>query len=165
MSLNSEKLKIRPANWDDCQLLWQWANEAEVRNWFFSSEFISWETHQEWFQQKLQEPNYYIFIGLDRQNKPVGQARFAIEDSNSAAISISIDSEKRGRGYGSLLLKKTINRIFTQTSVKIIHAWVKTENTASQKMFEKAGFINIEVQKIKESLAWHYQKVKSDRGD
>jgi UDP-2,4-diacetamido-2,4,6-trideoxy-beta-L-altropyranose hydrolase len=58
------------------ELLWQWANDPQVRNASFSSGPISWETHVAWFNDKISIPRAEMFIAEDERGIPVGQIRF-----------------------------------------------------------------------------------------
>ena len=76
MSFTSKRIHLRPANYKDCEFLWEWVNDPEVRKASFSSETIPWETHKTWFTKKLANPDCYIYIAIDENEKPVGQIRF-----------------------------------------------------------------------------------------
>ncbi|MEM9543294.1 MAG: UDP-2,4-diacetamido-2,4,6-trideoxy-beta-L-altropyranose hydrolase [Cyanobacteria bacterium P01_E01_bin.42] len=159
LRLEPNLLKLRTVRPDECQLLWQWANDFQVRQSSFSSDFISWNTHKKWFNDKLQSMNFFIFIGINGDREAIGQARFDIKDNRKAEIDISITSHKRGCGYGILLLKQALNKIFTETFVKTVVAIIKSENLASQKLFKKANFIRIETEHPDRQV-WEFQKVR-----
>lgn len=134
--MNEELREVRP---EDCKLLFEWANEKEVRKNSFSSAEISYEEHKEWFQRLLsrEDCKQYIYCvdGID-----VGQVRVSINGEN-AEIGYSICSDKRGYGYGKSmieLLKKRIKEDVPQ--VQVLVAKVKTENIASHKVFVGLGY-------------------------
>ena len=158
VSMNSTDrlLKLRKVTQEDCELLWQWANDPIVRKSSFSSEAISWEEHLKWFTNKLNSPNCYQFIGLNSEDEPIGQIRFDIDSQLQAEVDISIDSHKRGKGYAINLIKLSISYLFRNTNVEIVNAIIKSENTASIKSFSKSGFKFIN-QKITNSFhIYHY---------
>ncbi|CCQ59836.1 UDP-2,4-diacetamido-2,4,6-trideoxy-beta-L-altropyranose hydrolase [Crocosphaera watsonii] len=159
--LDKNCLHLRPTNSEDCQLLWQWVNDPVVRKWAFSSNPISWENHCQWFALKLQDNNCYIFIALDKQDEPIGQIRFDVDENNyQADIDVSIAPEKRGLGYGSLLIKTGVKKIFTFPSVSSVHAYIKEDNKASIRAFEKAQFKLLGREKIQGYFTLHYWKVR-----
>ncbi|RMG69686.1 MAG: GNAT family N-acetyltransferase, partial [Chloroflexi bacterium] len=98
-------IRLREIREEDCRLLWEWTNDPEVRAASFDSEPIPWVTHANWFTKKLQDPNSYIFVAIDRQDTPIGQVRFDRNDED-AVISINIAPNKKGLGFGfSTLIK------------------------------------------------------------
>ena len=78
VSMNSTDrlLKLRKVTQEDCELLWQWANDPIVRAASFRSDSILWEDHFEWFNKKLHSFNCYYFIAVNKLEEPVGQIRF-----------------------------------------------------------------------------------------
>lgn len=57
----------------------------------------------------------------------------------AAEISIGIDAQYRGKEIGSIVLKK-INEIACNNGYEALFACIKKDNTASRKVFEKAGY-------------------------
>jgi UDP-2,4-diacetamido-2,4,6-trideoxy-beta-L-altropyranose hydrolase len=142
MHLNAEPLHIRTAREDDCQQLWKWANDPDVRAVSFSSEQILWEQHIEWFRSKLNNSACVLQIATCGEI-PAGQIRYDL-DGDQAVVSISLDREFRGKGYGSLLIWRSAQALFDTTTVTTIHAYVKQANEISVRAFEKAGYRNVE---------------------
>lgn len=156
MHLRGEKLWLRRVREDDCKLLWEWANDPEVRAASFSMDPIPWEEHLEWFSRKLHDPNCLIFIALDDQDNPVGQVRFDVDETGEAEIDVSIDKSKRGSGYGSLLIRRALEEIFRVRPIRTVHAFVKLNNERSVRAFEKANFTRLGIQTIRGNVAIHY---------
>jgi UDP-2,4-diacetamido-2,4,6-trideoxy-beta-L-altropyranose hydrolase len=151
-------IRLRQIREEDCRLLWEWANDPDVRSVSFETDPIPWDAHVNWFAQKLQDPNCYIFIALDLQDNPIGQVRFDKQNEKEAIISINISPENQGLGHGFSVLVKALNTIFFQTSIKIVHAFIKINNHASIRTFEKANFQNIGIKNVNGVLALHYLK-------
>lgn len=126
-------LKIRSSSYEDCEYLFKWANDEDVRQNAFNSAPIPWEQHKEWFSKKISDINTKIFI-LELENTPVGQVRFE-KESDYWKIDYSIKKEFRGKGFGKIILEKSIPEINGT-----LKAWVKIENVGSIKVFEKLGF-------------------------
>lgn len=139
LQLNESSLKLRPATEKDAKLIFDWANDAGVRAVSFSSEPIIWENHLTWFNAKLSDANYRIWVAEDVEGTPIGQVRFQIE-GETAAISISLDAGQRGKNRGSLLIWAACRKLFAETAVKQVRAYIKPDNQASVRAFEKAGF-------------------------
>ena len=164
MSSPDQLLKLRKVNEQDCELLWHWVNDLAVRSASFSSDLISWEDHVNWFNNKLNSPNSYIFIALNDQDKPIGQIRFDVNNKLQADIDLSVNSEDRGKNYASYMIKLAVNHIFKYTEIKFIHAQIKSDNQASIKSFKKAGFICVEIKIIRDKYSvFHYTFAKNDK--
>ena len=134
-------ITLRPVRPEDARLIWMWANDPETRIVSFSSEPISWEQHEAWFIAKLADPQCLFYVALDIAGEPIGQIRYQIEE-DEAVLSVSVVPGKRGRGYGTSMIRLASRQVFTSASVKVIHAYIKPENVASIQAFASAGFIN-----------------------
>lgn len=131
-------ISLRSANYEDCTLLFKWANDSQVRKNAFSPNNIDLESHIKWYENKMNDENTRIFIVL-KDNVEVGQIRVDISD-NKGFIDYSIDKNYRGQGIGTEILQLIKLEI---TKVNLI-GYVKKENIASMKAFEKAGYEKIE---------------------
>lgn len=140
--MQTQMLRLRTVQESDAQLLWEWANDPQVRAASFSSEPIPWEQHIQWFDAQVKNPNCIIYIAINLDNIPIGQIRYKIQD-NQAVISISIASDYRHQGYGSELIKLACDRLFQELKISQIHAYIKPDNQSSIRSFIKAGFAEI----------------------
>jgi UDP-2,4-diacetamido-2,4,6-trideoxy-beta-L-altropyranose hydrolase len=155
LSCLKNKIWLRLVKKTDCRLLWEWANDPQVRLSAFSSEQISWQDHLQWFNQKLTNPNCYIFIATDNQEQFIGQVRFDAKNNCEAEIDISICKQKRGLGYGSKVIDLGVRKVFNGTLITVVHALIKIDNKPSIKAFEKANF-----QKVSQEIFRGYQVFK-----
>jgi UDP-2,4-diacetamido-2,4,6-trideoxy-beta-L-altropyranose hydrolase len=156
MHLNREAVRIRTARESDCRLLWEWANEPEARSLSFSSAAILWEDHRRWFTSKLADPNCFIFIGFDDQDGAIGYVRFDINDKCEAVVSINLDRSKRGFGHATQFLRMAIKELTRRTGIRAIHAFIKPDNSASVRTFEKAEFSWVGFENVRANPALHY---------
>ena len=161
MHIKGEKLILRPVGDEDCRLLWEWANDPDVRAAAFSSESIPWEEHIKWFTHKLNDPHCFHFIALDDQDTPVGQARIDVH-GEEAEIDTSVDRQRRGCGFGSSLIETAVEKVFRITLVKVVHAYVKPQNKVSIHAFRKAGFQDSGLGVMRRHQVPHLIKVRSD---
>ncbi|MCD6049517.1 MAG: UDP-2,4-diacetamido-2,4, 6-trideoxy-beta-L-altropyranose hydrolase [Verrucomicrobia bacterium] len=153
LRLNEDSLRLRSATAEDAKLIFDWANDAGVRAVSFSSEPIIWEDHLNWFNAKLSDANYRIWVAEDVKGTPIGQVRFQIE-GETATISISLDAGQRGKNRGSLLIWAACRKIFAETAVNQVRAYIKPDNQASERAFEKAGFEEWDETTVKGAPAW-----------
>lgn len=131
---------LRRAVEEDMDLLFEWANDAVVRRNSFTTDKITYEEHKRWFTNILSdsERHQYIYI---YDNEPIGQVRITV-DNEVAEIGYSICAGNRGMGHGELILELICEQVkcdFPQ--VQKLVGKVKPDNIASQKAFERAGFV------------------------
>ncbi|MGQ0644452.1 MAG: UDP-2,4-diacetamido-2,4,6-trideoxy-beta-L-altropyranose hydrolase [Elusimicrobiota bacterium] len=139
MLLKGESLRLRPARPEDARQLWAWANDPEARRRSFSPEPISWETHAAWFDARLKDPGCRFFVAVDHEDAPVGQARFQLS-GQKAEMSVSVEGGRRGKGRGTDIIRLAAEMVLRKGPTVVIEAFVKADNPASLRAFEKAGF-------------------------
>jgi UDP-2,4-diacetamido-2,4,6-trideoxy-beta-L-altropyranose hydrolase len=132
-------LELRRTVESDCRVFWEWANDPETRAASFRSNGISWEHHVKWFREKLADPNAILYTATNKKGLPVGEVRYQIEGKR-AVLSISLGERFRGCGWGQKILAVGTERLFEDSRVEFIEAYVKPANKASLKLFEGAGF-------------------------
>ncbi len=108
----SNQVTLRAAVFEDCRRVWEWRNEQATREASFNKEFIPFEEHERWFARKLADPNMRIFIAEDGQGDEVGYVRFDIS-KGEAEISVNIDKNERGKGYGIEIIRKGSDQLLT----------------------------------------------------
>jgi RimJ/RimL family protein N-acetyltransferase len=79
-------------------------------------------------------------LAINGEDMPLGQVRFDVNGAE-AVISISLDAEYRGYGYGSRIIMSAAQKLFQTYQVQVIHAYIKQGNQASTRAFLKAGFL------------------------
>jgi RimJ/RimL family protein N-acetyltransferase len=132
-------LNYRLATHEDSQLYFDWANDTDTRRQSFNSAPISLETHKAWFARKLADANALLLIFNNEAEEPVGQVRFE-RTIDEVIIGVSIDAHFRGQGLASELIKQGCTACRKQWGDITIHAYIKPDNQASVRSFEKAGF-------------------------
>ncbi|MCU1447966.1 MAG: UDP-2,4-diacetamido-2,4, 6-trideoxy-beta-L-altropyranose hydrolase [Acidimicrobiales bacterium] len=137
--LRADMLSLRPAGDMDVRLLWEWANDPDVRRRAFSSDPIPWEEHTAWFAARMRDPNCRIYLATWDGGDPIGQVRFE-GDGDAAEISVSVASAARGRGWGGALVDSGVRRLFADTRVQRVDARIKPDNMASGRAFDSAAF-------------------------
>lgn len=127
--------RLVEATFNDCELLYQWANDKEVRKNSFNHHLIVYEDHIKWFEDKLRSDNTTIYIFKNIQES-IGMLRLEKIDESTMLINYSIDKKYRGQGYATKLLQ-TIKK---QQVNYILVGKVKKDNIGSIRAFEKAGY-------------------------
>jgi RimJ/RimL family protein N-acetyltransferase len=138
--LNSS-IFIREATLNDLEITYQWANDKSIRFYSYNQNKISKESHSEWFTNKLKSDNCKYYV-LEVDNKEAGSVRFDIEnDQQTAKISYLIDSRFTGKGYGTYLLQRGIDKLMnSEPTLANVYGYVFKENLASIKIFNKLGY-------------------------
>ncbi|HET9308931.1 MAG TPA: UDP-2,4-diacetamido-2,4,6-trideoxy-beta-L-altropyranose hydrolase [Candidatus Sulfotelmatobacter sp.] len=152
------RLRLRPARENDCRLLWEWANDPKVRAAAFSPAPIPWEQHKVWFASKMKDPDCHILVAEDGQGKAVGQFRVDWSSNGDGHIDVSLASECRGVGYGSVLIDLGVTSVFAERGGRV-HAFIKVENHASRHAFELAGFTSLGKESVDGQQAVHYVRI------
>ncbi|GAB3491563.1 hypothetical protein GCM10027341_04720 [Spirosoma knui] len=132
-------LTYRLATPEDSPLYFDWANDPDTRRQSFNSDPISLETHECWFSRKLADANALLLMFSNEAGTPVGQVRFE-RTSGEVIIGVSVDTHFRGRGLASELIRQGCVACREQWGDVLIHAYIKADNQASIRSFEKAGF-------------------------
>lgn len=130
---------LRETTEDDADLLFEWTNDASVRENSFSTDEISYDEHIRWFHHMLADDTIRQYIYM-HEGEPAGQIRITI-DGQTAEIGYSICKEKRGMGLGKemvALLAVKIEEDYPQ--VKKLKAKVKPDNMASRSIFLNSGY-------------------------
>lgn len=163
----TEGLKLRPARPDDARLLWEWANDPEVRAASFSSDPIPWADHVAWFADKLspkeenevaemsRQKTSQILIAEDEDANPLGQIRFDRRFDRDWEVDLSIVKPMRGRGIACHLISLGVQVILKEDRDARVHAFVKPANVASVRAFEQASFKRLNVEEVRSHAAIH----------
>ncbi|MBO0939410.1 GNAT family N-acetyltransferase [Fibrella sp. HMF5335] len=146
-TVNPPDYHARLATADDAQLYFEWANDPATRQQSFNSEPITWENHVTWFTRKLADPNALLLVFEVPSGDPIGQVRFEKRPDGEVIIGISLDAFFRGKGLASTLIRAGVGVCrerwgspATAGHAIPISAYIKPENVASIRAFERAGF-------------------------
>tara|TARA_Y100001968_G_C19443354_1_gene763831 strand:- start:1418 stop:1900 length:483 start_codon:yes stop_codon:yes gene_type:complete len=136
---------IEKATENHSKLIWEWRNDEESRKMSLNSNFITWEEHQNWFNNILKDINTFIYIGKFK-NKIIGVIRFnkSEKDLDFFKVNINIAPYLRGQGFGKQLLKNAINKFSQENkNANLLKAEIKVNNKKSKHIFLKAGFTEL----------------------
>jgi len=135
----SKSLMLRNARFNDCEILYQWANNPIIRNNSFNKENINYDDHKNWLIEKLEDHNCLFYI-LSIKGIPVGSIRFDIDNHHEATINYLIDPRHQKKGYGKKILKLGIEKAAEEYDIYSFIGFVKKDNIASNKIFEWLKF-------------------------
>ena len=132
-------LSVRKALESDLRLFFDWRNDPLVVAASFTPGKIEMRDHRAWYLRKLSSNDCSLYV-VECDSVPAGQVRFDI-DGASATINYSLDSVFRGRGLARGAVSKAIAAFRAKhDEVTMLVAFVKADNIASCKVFERLGF-------------------------
>ena len=135
-------LHLRIVRPDDIKFIWELANDAEVRAVSFSHASIPWDDHEKWFTAKIKDEGCRFYVAESSSKEKIGQVRFE-KKTEGWVISLSIVREFRGKGFGAELIKSASKSFLSDLpQADGILAYIKNDNAASIRAFEKAGYQN-----------------------
>jgi RimJ/RimL family protein N-acetyltransferase len=147
---------FRKVTKNDIKLLFDWANDPDVRVNAKNSKPITWDEHVIWFNNRLSNKFAYTYILSDLQES-IGIVRFD-KTLEGYVVSYSIDKNYRGKGFGELVLVEGLKNLYLSVDKPNLVAYVKKGNIASEKIFNKLGFI-LKREEILNSVKFNiYQK-------
>jgi RimJ/RimL family protein N-acetyltransferase len=139
------RLTYRSVTENDVSLLFDWANDPDVRSNSINTGSIEWDSHVIWFSHRVKSNDTMIILA-ELEGKPIGQVR--LEQNNvSWLIDYSVAKAYRGKGYGKQMLENMLN---TFTDKQFV-AYVKPTNIPSKKVFEALGF-RVEGTEVKQNV-------------
>lgn len=155
-----DKVAIRQATQDDTEMIWQWRNHTDVREWMFGQDEIALSEHERWFGRQLENPNVYLRI-FTVNGEPMGfvnVTQITVDKYQTLNLPKSIHNEKtaswgfylspdspKGQGFGFALGVLAIAHVFNTTDIGKITAQVLAYNTASLALHRKLEFTEVGV--------------------
>jgi RimJ/RimL family protein N-acetyltransferase len=124
---------IRGARADDSLDVLNWRNDPLTRAMSRTSDLVEQTSHMAWFNAAINDPNRTWLIG-EIEGQKIGMVRF--DHGEETEVSININPACRGRGLGFRLLTHALGYV----SGPLV-AEIKANNLASQRVFERAGFV------------------------
>lgn len=127
-------MQIRRARRDDAADILDWRNDPETRRRSLNSEVVSEADHTRWFEGVLADERRVLLIG-EIDGRKVGMVRLDRLDGGGFEVSINMNPQARGLGYGKALLELALS-----WKAGPYVAYVKEDNAASLRLFEGLGF-------------------------
>lgn len=151
---NDAGIWMRKANHLDIDVLFAWANDPNTRENSYNQELIGYTDHVRWFNNLINDTSTELWIFSNAQNELIGNVRIQEKEGGNAVIGISVDIKARGRGYAAKMIQKVSSLYKIDHPEIVIEAWIKKTNTASFKVFTKAGYVLKEEKEIQGIPSW-----------
>lgn len=123
---------VRRATMDDSSSMWRIRNSEAVRQVSHHKEVIPWPDHQQWFARYMANPENHCYV-LELEGRVIGYCR--VDDT---LVSIAIDPDQHGHGFGKFLLASTVNA--ESIDHRELTAEVRFDNPISKRLFQDLGF-------------------------
>lgn len=133
------ELTARLASLDDASLLFEWRNDPQTRSNSRSRGALVWSDHRSWMERSLADPDRRLLI-VESEGVPVATCRWDRLTSMDWEVSITMAPAARGRGLALSVLEAATEALDADAPVRMM-AVVHTDNLASQRLFERAGYL------------------------
>ncbi len=140
--LKSEQVRIRPATSADSVDVLRWRNDQQAREQSRTTELITQEVHNVWFESVVNDTDRYLFIAELEDAGSFGQVRFDPLDGETDVfeVSISIATEFRGQDLAIPTLLQAEKQFTLSHSPRQLRAFIRLGNTLSQRIFTAAVY-------------------------
>jgi CMP-N-acetylneuraminic acid synthetase/RimJ/RimL family protein N-acetyltransferase len=134
----SAEVTLRPACREDAVALWRWRNDPGTRRASFEQDKIPLARHRRWFAEALGRSDRRIYV-VRADGVDAGMVRIDVR-GREGTVSVNLATDRRGQGLGSAALRAMAAEAFGRLGLRRLLARVKTDNPASRRAFERAGF-------------------------
>lgn len=133
------KIYLRFVEEEDKETIFNWRNDpVTIENSITGK--VNFLEHKAWFANITKDANTNLFIIMNESLEKIGIVFFHKKD-NQAVISINLNPDFRGKGYGTTSLLKAVSQYFDNFPVESIIAEIKEKNEISLKLFKRIGFV------------------------
>jgi len=135
-------VRVRSATSEDSAEILRWRNDPDSRKNSRDRKMIPFETHQEWFEQVLSNPERVLLVAENTDGQLVGQVRFDLMTTEAIfyEVSITLAPEARGQGLALPLLTAAEEHFLDSLGSVQLCAYVDKDNKASEYLFGSAGY-------------------------
>ncbi|WP_321338266.1 UDP-4-amino-4,6-dideoxy-N-acetyl-beta-L-altrosamine N-acetyltransferase [uncultured Cohaesibacter sp.] len=131
--------RVRPMEAGDLKIVLAWRNHAEVRNYMFAQEYISFEQHKKWFDMAHADPTRALLI-YERDGVDVGFVQFSNVEPGSISEWGFYKAPSAPKGTGRALGAASLTYAFDELHIHKACGQVLDFNIGSIKMHLSLGF-------------------------
>lgn len=135
LAKDGRPVQLRLATVADAALMLAWQSTPGIRAYSRNPEAPKSAEHMQWMRRKLADPGCIFHVILHDGN-PVGILRLDRQADGAYEISILVAAEAHNRNIGGAALELA-KRLLPDA---VIHAAIHSDNLASIRMFERAGY-------------------------
>lgn len=141
--MNAEEIALRPATMADATILHSWRNSESARASMRNQNLIDESSHKRWLSRVLRSEDSLLLVAISSRSEPLGMIRLdrGSQDPTMAEVSVIVDDGLRGKGVGSSILNAVeAAALANWPDLRSVQAQVRSENSASLKLFRRAGY-------------------------
>ncbi|MCL4818317.1 MAG: GNAT family N-acetyltransferase [Vicinamibacteria bacterium] len=139
MSVDRRRVALRRARVEDAALVFRWRNDPFILARSSSQRPVGWDEHVAWIGRTLGNPARLVLIA-EVDGVPAGQVRFELLKAGEAVVSAYLVEAFTGRGLGVEAIRAGVVEAARRWGPLTVVAWVRSDNPAGRKAFERAGF-------------------------
>lgn len=144
MNCTYRNLTIRNANAKDCSLLATWWNDGSVMAHAGFPYGLNTNSNEIENQIANDSDETKRRLILERDNKPIGEMSFTVQQKTIVEIGIKIcDVHEQNKGLGKLFLSMLITELYKNKKITKIILDTNLENKRAQHVYETLGFKKI----------------------
>lgn len=137
-SINDCRVSLREATKLDCDLVFEWQVQSEMRKFFRDPKAPAYKDHCRWFLKNLEDERRCQLVIMSNGDS-AGVLRLDERDAVNAVFEVSIFLAKRYQGLG--VAKSALELLRLQWPNRTLIAFVKEENISSKTLFESSGYV------------------------
>ena len=146
-------MRLRPARFDEAELVRSWRNDLVARRMSLSARAIGAAAHRRWWARRWKDVRILV---ASSANAGVGYWRVDAAAGRACEVAVAIDPAMRGFGFGAQLIKRG-TRSALRWYVACV-AKIDARNVASVRAFERAGYRYVGSEKVGSRTILRFQK-------
>lgn len=143
----------------------EWRNRDDIRRYMLTQHIISKEEHSQWLK-RLKEERSAKFWVVFAEGMPIGAAHLHGIDYKKQTSEWGFyigDSALRGKGMGSRILSRLLDKAFGEIKIKTLFTKVLSDNIRALNIYNKFHFK--EIDKLKFENGREVTVYRFDKGD
>lgn len=144
MFVRGKKVLLRAVELRDAEILQQMINDENIERMMWGYSFpVSMHQQIKWIENLSNEKSTFRAI-IEVEQVAVGTIILSDIDMKNGIAEIHIklaDDENRGKGYGTDSVLTLLKYAFNELRLTCVYCRIREDNIASQKMFERCGFV------------------------
>lgn len=145
--LSDSTVKIRPLEAEDLDKTLIWRNDNDSRKWFKNDIILSWEMHQNWFNNYLSKDTDIVFaIESNTNAKLLGQVACYNINMHLKTAEVGrflIDPQMRNKGYMHKAIQLLLKFCKEDLMVEFVYLEVLESNCRAINLYRKLGFSEV----------------------
>lgn len=132
--------ELRCASMDDAQLIFDWRNQAHIREASLSADPLIWDDHNAYLKRVLDDSNNHVWCIYQEGGSDLGVVNAKRLEDQSWTWGFYIGAPKPPKGAGRRMLIHFLRHLLMQPNFKGVHAVVLAANNRSLALHEALGF-------------------------